>query len=95
MAVKNLNKIRKDIERIDEVILTALAERMDLMPDLAKIKKQRKIPIFQEKQEQQTVKRLRRMAKEQELDPDFVEEIFVSIFNESKRLQNEAMRREE
>ena len=95
MALKNLNKIRKDIERIDEVILTALAERMDLMPDLAAIKKQRKIPIFQEKQEQQTVKRLRRMAKEQELDPDFVEEIFVSIFNESKRLQNEAMRREE
>jgi len=94
MAADKLDKIRKDIGRVDEVILTALAERMAIIPALAAEKKKRKIPIFQEKLEKEMIKRLRKMAKQQELDPNFVEEVFLSIFNESKRIQNEAMRRE-
>ena len=83
--------IRKQIDRVDQVILTALAERMSVMPDIAEYKKQNNISIFQEKREQDIMARLKKSAKEQGLDEGFVEEIFLSIFNEAKRIQHETM----
>lgn len=87
--MEKIKKIREHIDRIDIVIITALAERMSLMPEIADYKKESNLPIFDEKREQQIMKRLQKMAKEQGLDESFVEEIFLSIFNEAKRIQNE------
>ncbi|MDP7179653.1 MAG: chorismate mutase [Candidatus Woesearchaeota archaeon] len=84
-----IKKVRKHIDRIDVVIITALAERMSLMPEIAEYKKGNDIPIFDEQREQQIMKKLQTMAKEQGLDESFVEEVFLSIFNESKRIQND------
>ena len=84
-----IEKIRTQIDRIDKVIITALAERMSLMPDIGQFKKEHNIPIFQEKREQQIMARLKEAAKEQDLDEKFVEEIFLSIFNEAKRIQQD------
>ncbi|MBS3135608.1 chorismate mutase [Candidatus Woesearchaeota archaeon] len=84
-----IEKIRAQIDRIDKVIITALAERMSLMPDIGQFKKEHNIPIFQEKREQQIMARLKEAAKEQDLDEKFVEEIFLSIFNEAKRIQQD------
>ena len=38
-----LKQIRRHIDRIDTVIITALAERMSLMPEVAEIKKKNDI----------------------------------------------------
>jgi chorismate mutase len=86
-----ISKMRKQIDRIDLVIITALAERMSLMPDIAKDKQEHNIPVFQEKREQEIMERLKRIAKEYELNEEFVEEIFLTIFNEAKRIQHEYM----
>ena len=90
-----LKKLRKDIDRNDEVIITALAQRMSYMPDIGKYKKEHNIPVFQEKREQEIMKRLKKMAKDFNLSESFVEEIFLSVFNEAKRLQHEVMNNEE
>ena len=87
--MEKIKQIRKHIDRIDLVIITVLAERMSLMPDIAEYKKENNIPIFDEKREVEIMKRLKRVAKDQGLDESFVEEIFLSIFNESKRIQND------
>lgn len=87
--MEEIKKARKHIDRIDTVVITALAERMSLMPEIAEYKKNNNIPIFDEKREQQIMKNLLNMAKEQGLDESFVEEVFLSIFNESKRIQND------
>jgi len=84
-----IKQIRRHIDRIDTVLITALAERMSLMPDVAEYKKKNDIPIFDEKREVEIMKNLKRIAKEQGLDESFVEEIFLSVFNESKRIQND------
>jgi chorismate mutase len=84
-----IEKIRKQIDRIDLVIITVLAERMSLMPEIAEYKKEHNIPVFQEKREQDIIKRLRNIARDYELNEDFVEEIFLSILNEAKRIQHE------
>jgi len=46
-----IKNIRRHIDRIDTVIITALAERMSLMPEVAEYKKNHDIPIFDEKRE--------------------------------------------
>ena len=86
-----IEKIRKQIDRTDQVLLTALAERMSVMPDIAIYKKQNDISVFQEEREQAIMKRIKNMSSEQGLNSDFVEEIFLSIFNEAKRIQHETM----
>lgn len=89
--VKSMQDIRKHINRIDTLLITALAERMSLMPDIGLYKKDHDIPVFDEKREIEIMAKLKRIAKEQNLDESFVEEIFLSIFNESKRIQNEVI----
>jgi len=84
-----IKDIRRHIDRIDMVIITALAERMSLIPDIGEYKKKNNIPIFDEKREIEIMKRLKRIAKEQGLDESFTEEVFLSVFNEAKRIQND------
>ena len=84
-----IKQLRRHIDRIDTVIITALAERMSLMPEIAEYKKKNNVPIFDEKREVEIMKKLKKVAKEQGLDESFVEEVFLSIFNEAKRIQNE------
>ena len=86
-----IKQIRTHIDRIDLVLITALAERMSMMPDMAEYKKKHNIPIFDEKREIQIMNQLKKVAKEHGLDEGFVEEIFLSIFNESKRIQNDVI----
>lgn len=88
-----IEKIRKDIDRIDKVIITALAERMSLMPELAVYKKKRNVPVFQEKREKEIMDKILKIAKEHHLDEDFAKEIFSSIFAEAKRIQQEIINR--
>jgi chorismate mutase len=84
---EELDGIRKHIDRIDNVIINALAERMSVMPDVAKIKKENNIPITDEAREIAIMDKLKKIAAEHGLDESFVEEVFLSMFNESKRIQ--------
>ena len=89
--VKNMDEIRKHINRIDILIITALAERMSLMPEIGLYKKGKNLSVLDEKREIEIMKKLKKISKEHNLDESFVEEIFLSIFNESKRVQNETI----
>ena len=84
-----IKQVRRHIDRIDTVIINVLAERMSLMPEIAEYKKNNEIPIFDEAREVEIMKNLKKIGKEQGLDESFTEEIFLSLFNESKRIQNE------
>lgn len=88
-----IKQIRRHIDRIDTVIITALAERMSLMPEVAAYKKKHNIPIFDEEREIEIMKNLKNIAKQHGLDEGFVEEVFLSLFNEAKRIQNEIINR--
>lgn len=88
-----IKQIRRHIDRIDTVIITALAERMSLMPEIAEYKKKRNIPVFDEEREIEIMKKLKRVARDYGLDESFVEEVFLSLFNEAKRIQNEVINR--
>ena len=84
-----INKIRRHIDRTDIVIITALAERIQLIHDIAQYKKKKELPIYDEAREIEIMNRLKGLAKEQGLEESFTEEIFLSVFNEAKRIQND------
>ena len=84
-----IKQIRRHIDRIDTVIITALAERMSLMPDVAEYKKKHNVPIFDEEREVEIMKNLKQVSAEQGLDESFVEEVFLSLFNEANRIKND------
>ena len=86
-----MDEVRKHINRLDMVIITALAERMSLMPDIGLFKKENNVDIFDEKREIDIMKRLKKISAEHGLDESFVEEIFLSCFNEAKRIQQETI----
>lgn len=86
-----IKQLRRHIDRIDTVIITALAERMSLMPDVADYKKKNDLSVFDEEREVEIMKKLKKIAKEQGLEESFVEEIFLSCFNEAKRIQNDVI----
>ncbi len=86
---KNIDEIRKHIDRIDNVIINALAERMSLMPEVAEYKKKNNVPITDEEREIAIMNKLKKVAAEHGLDESFVEEVFLSLFNEAKRIQAE------
>lgn len=88
-----IKQIRRHIDRIDTVIITALAERMSLMPEIAEYKKKHNIPVFDEEREIEIMKKLKKVARDYGLDEGFVEEVFLSLFNEAKRIQNETINR--
>lgn len=94
-TMDKIEKIRKQIDRVDRVLITALGERMSVMPDIAEYKKEHNVPVFQEKREQEIMKRLKKMAGDYNLNGSFVEEIFLSIFNEAKRIQQEVINKSE
>ena len=73
------------------VIITALAERMSLMPEIGLYKKDNDLSIFDEKREIEIMKKLKKIGRDNGLDESFIEEVFLSLFNESKRIQNDVI----
>ncbi len=94
-ADEYIKRIREHINRIDNVILVTLAERMALMPVFAKHKKSRNLPVEDDERYVEQITKFRRLAEENELDPGFVEEIFLTIIDECKNVELEHYNRED
>lgn len=86
-----LEEIRSEIDVMDEMLVWALAARMELSGKIAKVKKNANIQPLQQNRWQQVVNRVRKMGERNGLDPDFIEEIFDKIHDESLELQKTFM----
>ncbi len=84
-----LNKFRKEINKIDAKILELLARRFLFAHKIKEIKKKEKLPIQDQKREEEIFLDISILSKKLDLNPVFAEEIFKKIIKESRRLQNE------
>lgn len=89
---QELARIREHIDRVDTIIMNALAERMNLMVDVARVKKAHELSVDSEKRDQEILTRVVQIAKEEGVDSSFAEEIYESIINESKRIIKKEMK---
>ena len=84
---KELDRIRADIDAVDNGLVELLARRRELVIELAKIKKTLDLPIYDRKREQALVDRVKKWGLEHELNEEFVEVVFRLIVMNSKEVQ--------
>ncbi|MBS0625902.1 MAG: chorismate mutase [Verrucomicrobia bacterium] len=85
-----LEVLRTKIDKINREIVHLLGERLKVAREIARIKKDRKLPILDAEREALIHEEIRRLAKEQNLSAPIVEEIFQLLL-EYTRIEMEAV----
>jgi len=87
-----LLRLRDSIDNIDAALVHLLAERVKCTQAVGRFKAEHGLPPADPGREAQQVARLRALAKEAKLDPDFAEKFLAFIVQEVIR-HHEAIRR--
>lgn len=85
--VKTLDRIRAGIDATDNGIVRLLAKRRAFAVELAKIKRDLDIPIYDRKREQALIDRVKKWGAKHRLNEEFVEVVFRLIVMNSKEVQ--------
>ena len=82
-----LEKHRKKIDKIDNQILKRLSERLKVVKDIKKYKRQHKLPITDKAREKIIFQDLNKKAKKYKLNNKQVKDIYKVIIKNSKKVQ--------
>ena len=90
---KELLRLRDSIDNIDAALIHLLAERFKCTQTVGRYKAEHHLPPADPKRETKQIARLRKLAHEAKLDPDFAEKFLNFIIKEVIR-HHVAIRRE-
>jgi chorismate mutase len=82
-----LDDFRRDIDRVDEVLVRLLNERARCACEIGALKKAQNVEIYQPDREKQVLEHVRSIAAEGPLDPDAIARLFERIMDEARRLE--------
>jgi chorismate mutase / prephenate dehydrogenase len=82
-----LTKIRKEIDEIDNELINMISKRINLIPQVAEIKKQNNIPRYIPERETKMLENRRDKAKSLNINPDLIEDIFKGLIKESHEIE--------
>ena len=82
-----LEDLRKDIDRVDEVLVRLLNERARCACEIGRIKKEQKVEIYQPEREKQVLEHVKSVAAEGPLEPEAIARLFERIMDEARRLE--------
>lgn len=83
----NLENFRKDINRIDEELLNLIKERSDVAFKVGEFKKKSGLPIINERRESEIYTKIMAMAKEKDIDPEIIKDIWQKLIKISRSQQ--------
>ena len=86
----DLRQYRATIDNLDAALIHILAERFRTTKAVGAYKASLELPAADPKREAQQVERLRKLAAESDLDPDFAEKLLNFIINEVIRHHEQA-----
>ncbi len=89
-ARAELLRLRGSIDNIDAALIYMLAERFRATQQVGILKAEHEMPASDPKREEQQVARLRALAEEAHLDPEFAEKWFNFVVAEVIRHHTEA-----
>ena len=89
----DLDKIRQNLDRLDEQIISLLAERKELIEQVINFKKTNDIPSLQPKRRDQVTANWRKFAKKKGLDPDIAERLWTLLHEYFLRLEEKALKK--
>ena len=89
--IADLKRLRGSIDNIDAAVVHMLAERFKATKAVGELKAAHSLPPADKAREAEQIERLRRLAKEADLDPDFAEKflnfIVTEVIRHHERLQ--------
>lgn len=91
-STENISVLRKQIDEIDENILTMLSKRMRISREIGTYKKEHNMTVLQSGRYNQLLENRNKMAEALNISPEFVDSIMKSIHEESVRVQMEIMK---
>ncbi len=77
-----LAKLRGDIDNLDAILVYTLAQRFKATQAVGRLKAEYSLPPADPAREVRQVERLRKLAHDAELDPEFAEKFLVFIIQE-------------
>ena len=86
---EELAQLRGQIDHIDRQVLQLLAARMEVSAQIAQLKRQGNMAVFQPKRWDALLQDRLEQAREMGLDEEFVKELFEKVHAESVRIQQE------
>jgi chorismate mutase len=89
--MNELNSLRKKMDHIDEEIIHLIASRIALSKEMGKYKKDQNMTLFQPSRWHQVMENYHRMAKEVQLNPDFLTQLIKLLHDESLSVQSEIL----
>ena len=81
-AQRLLKDLRRSIDNFDAILIHTLAERFRCTQRVGELKAAYGLPPADPERERRQVERLRRLAREADLDPDFAEKVLAFIVRE-------------
>jgi chorismate mutase len=87
---ESLQDFRRSIDNIDAALVHLLAERFKITKRVGAFKAAEGLPPADPQREAEQIARLRRLAQEAELDPDFTEKFLRFIIDEVIRHHRKA-----
>ena len=93
--MSTLDDLRKDIDRVDEVIVRLLNERARVACEIGRLKKVDGVPVYQPEREKAVIDHVRSIAVEGPLGPEAVVRLFERIIDEARRLERRVVHGED
>ena len=85
--MKDLNKLREEIDLVDSQLLDLLSERVKLVQEVGEYKKTNDLPIVDPEREQKIINQKIEKASNLSLRPEFIQKIWRTIFDEAYELE--------
>ena len=85
--MNNLDDLRESINSVDGKIIELLAERRKLSKNIIHEKDDSHSPIRDQQREEELLRRIIKLGKEQNVDPHFLTKVFYEIIEDSIRIQ--------
>jgi chorismate mutase-like protein len=82
-----LDDLRKDIDRVDEVLVRLLNERARCVCEIGRLKKELGLEVYQPDREKDVLRHVKEIACEGPLGPDAIGRLFERIIDEARRLE--------
>lgn len=80
----NLNNLRNEVDAINAEIIALLGKRLKVTKEIAKVKRNQTLPVDDWEREKLQKQMLRELAKQHNLSPAIIEEMFTMFVNYSK-----------
>jgi chorismate mutase-like protein len=93
--MRTLDDLRRDIDRVDEVLVRLLNERARCVCEVGLLKKMQGGDVYQPDREKQVIEHVRNVAAEGPLGADAIARLFERIIDEARSLERRVVHQQD